>query len=91
MGAALDPLRRGQGRDPGLPRGDHGLHFALQLCVLRLYGRFLTTYDTVPLRIVHHLGRHLGLPPVLLLDPMPGRRPLGSSHGKSPIYRELKS
>jgi hypothetical protein len=47
------------------------LHFALQLCVLRLYGRFLTTYDTVPLRIVNHLGRQLGLPPVLLLDPMP--------------------
>jgi hypothetical protein len=53
-------------------RGDaHRLRFALQLCVLRLYGRFLTTYDAVPLRIVNHLGRQLGLPPMLLLDPMP--------------------
>ena len=50
---------------------DNRLRFALQLCVLRLYGRFLTTYDAVPLRIVNHLGRQLGLPPMLLLDPMP--------------------
>ena len=50
---------------------DNRLRFALQLCVLRLYGRFLTTYDAVPLRIVNHLGRQLGLPPMRLLDPMP--------------------
>ena len=50
---------------------DNRLRFALQLWVLRLYGRFLTTYDAVPLRIVNHLGRQLGLPPMLLLDPMP--------------------
>jgi TnpA family transposase len=50
---------------------DNRLRFALQLCVLRLYGRFLPTYDSVPLRIVNHLGRQLALPPVLLLDPVP--------------------
>ena len=50
---------------------DNRLRFALQRCVLRLYGRFLSTYGAVPLRIVNHLGRQLGLPPMLLLDPMP--------------------
>jgi Domain of unknown function (DUF4158) len=50
---------------------DNRLRFAMQLCVLRLYGRFLPTYDAVPLRIVNHLGRQLALPPMLLLDPVP--------------------
>jgi hypothetical protein len=50
---------------------DNRLRFALQFCVLWLYGRFLPTYDTVPLRLVNHLGRQLALPPMLLLDPMP--------------------
>jgi hypothetical protein len=50
---------------------DNRLRFALQLCVLRLYDRFLPTYDAVPLRIVNHLGRQLALPPVLLLDLVP--------------------
>jgi hypothetical protein len=50
---------------------DNRLRFALQLCILRRYGRSLRTYDPVPLRIVNHLGRQLALPPVLLLDPVP--------------------
>jgi Domain of unknown function (DUF4158) len=51
-------------------RGEaHRRSFALQLCVLRKYGRFLTEYDTVPGRIINHLGHQLGLSPVLFVDP----------------------
>jgi hypothetical protein len=47
--------------------------FALQLCTLRQYGRFLgADYDTVPVRIANHVGRKLGLPPVPL--PVPPAR-----------------
>ena len=53
---------------------DNRLRFALQFYVLRLYGRFLPTYDAVPLHMVNHLGRQLALPPLLLLDPMPRGR-----------------
>lgn len=55
-------------------RGDHmRFSFALQLCTLRQYGRFLgADYDTVPVRIANHVGRQLGLPPVLL--PVPPAR-----------------
>ena len=50
-------------------RGDDSrLRFALQLCTLRQYGRFLVEYEAVPVRIVNHLGRQLGLPPVLFVE-----------------------
>jgi TnpA family transposase len=39
--------------------------FALQLCVLRGYGRFLEAEEAAPVRIVNHLGAQLELPPVL--------------------------
>ena len=47
----------------------HRLSFALQLCALRTYGRFVKDYETVPVRILNHLGRQLGLAPVLFLAP----------------------
>ena len=51
-------------------RGEgHRRSFAVQLCVLRRYGRFLTEYETIPARITNHLGRQLDLPPVLFLEP----------------------
>jgi hypothetical protein len=54
-------------------RGDgHRRRYALQLCMLRTYGRFLDDYQQAPLRIVNHLSRQLQLAPVLFLDP-PGR------------------
>lgn len=53
---------------------DHRRRFALQLCVLRTYGRFLDDYRQAPLRIVNHLSRQIGLAPVLFLD-RPGREP----------------
>jgi TnpA family transposase len=48
---------------------DNCLRFALQLCVLRRFGRFLEEYDDPPVRIVNHLAAQLHLPPVLLLAP----------------------
>jgi TnpA family transposase len=49
-------------------RGDtNRRRFALQLCTLRNYGRFLDDYDLVPVRILTHLGRQLDLPPVLFI------------------------
>jgi hypothetical protein len=51
---------------------DHRRRFALQLCTLRAYGRFLDDYRQAPLKIVSHLSRQLDLPPVLFLNP-PGR------------------
>jgi len=47
----------------------HRRRFAVQLCVLRLYGRFLEDYSPVPVKILNHLGRQLQLPPVLSLSP----------------------
>lgn len=59
----------------GRCRGDdHRRRFALQLCMLRAYGRFLDDYRHAPLRILNHLSRQLGLPPVLFLD-RPAREP----------------
>ena len=53
----------------GRCRGDdHRRRYALQLCVLRTYGRFLDDYRQAPLRIVNHLSRQLQLAPVLFLD-----------------------
>jgi hypothetical protein len=49
-------------------RGDENRrHFALQLCVLRRYGRLLEGGETAPLRILNHLGAQLELPPVLFV------------------------
>jgi hypothetical protein len=52
-------------------RGDDKRHsFALQLCVLRKYGSFLgDDFSYVPVRIMNHIGRQLGLPPVLFVAP----------------------
>ena len=49
-------------------RGDENRrHFALQLCVLRRYGRLLEGGETAPVRILNHLGAQLELPPVLFV------------------------
>jgi hypothetical protein len=51
-------------------RGDANRHrFAIQLCVLRYLGRFVDDYADVPARITNHLGRQLGLLPILLVPP----------------------
>jgi hypothetical protein len=61
-------------------RGDHNRRrFALQLCVLRQYGRFLDRYQDVPVRILNHLNRQLGLIPTVSL-PEAEREATESSH-----------
>ncbi len=51
---------------------DHRRRFALQLCMLRGYGRFLGDYRQASLKILSHLSRQLDLPPVMFVD-RPGR------------------
>jgi hypothetical protein len=53
---------------------DQCRRFALQLCAVRAQGRFLDDYRQAPIKIVNHLSRQLGLPPVLFLD-RSGREP----------------
>jgi Domain of unknown function (DUF4158) len=53
-----------------LCRGEDPIRrFALQLCTLRRFGRFLETDDDPPLQIVNYLGAQLQLSPVLLVAP----------------------
>jgi len=58
---------------------DNRRRFALQLCVLRQYGRFLDRYGEVPVRILNHLNRQLGLRPTVSL-PEAERDATESSH-----------
>lgn len=62
-------------------RSDDKRHsFAIQLCALRAYGRFLgRDFTEVPVRIVNHLGRQLGMPPVLFVVP-PSRKQTDTEH-----------
>ena len=46
---------------------DNRRRFAAQLCVLRQHGRFLDKYGDVPVRILNHLNRQLGLMPTVSL------------------------
>src|SRR5262249_30948509 len=48
---------------------DNRRRFALQLCALRTYGRFVPNHMAVPVRILNYLGRQLDLPPTLFLPP----------------------
>lgn len=48
---------------------DNRRRFALQLCALRLFGRFVPHHMAVPVRILNSLGRQLDLPPTLFLPP----------------------
>lgn len=48
---------------------DNRRRFAIQLCVLRKYGRFLDSRISVPIKILNYLSRQLELNPVLFLDP----------------------
>lgn len=58
---------------------DNRRRLALQLCVLRQYGRFLDQYQEVPVRILNHLNRQLGLTPLVSL-PETERDATESSH-----------
>src|ERR1022692_4079198 len=47
---------------------DNRRRFAIQLCVLRRYGRFLEDFQYVPARVLNHISRQLRLPPILSLS-----------------------
>ncbi|MCC7531061.1 MAG: DUF4158 domain-containing protein [Candidatus Melainabacteria bacterium] len=50
-------------------RGDaNRVRFAIQLCVLRKYGRFLENYSSISARILNYHCRQLDIPPLLSLD-----------------------
>ena len=54
---------------------DNRRRFAAQLCVLRQHGRFLEQYGDVPVRILNHLNRQLGLMPQFRCRRPSARRP----------------
>ena len=75
----IDPSEEELVRDWTLSDGDRDevrrcrgasnrLRFALQLCVFRRYGRFLSDFATVPIRLANHLGRQLDHAPVLFME-----------------------
>ena len=68
----LDEIRR-------CYRAGNRLRFALQLCILRRYGRFVSDFSTVPARIANHLGRQLDLAPVLFVE-LPVREATDLTH-----------
>src|SRR6516225_3589708 len=53
----------------GCRGNDSRLRFAIQLCVMRRYGRFVDDYAGVSARILNFLSRQLDLPPVLAVEP----------------------
>jgi len=60
--ADLDEVRR--------CRGDSNRHrFAVQLCAMRALGHFIDDVCEVPVRITNHVGRQIGRPPVLFIEP----------------------
>lgn len=68
---------------------DNQIGFALQLCVLRQHGRFLTDFSDLPTRIVNHLAKQLELPPLLFLR-YPEREATDLTH-RSTAISELAS
>jgi site-specific recombinase XerD len=55
-------------REVLLCRGEENRRrFALQLCVLRWYGRLLEPEETAPVRVANYMGAQLALPPVLFV------------------------
>src|SRR4029453_3860136 len=48
---------------------DNRRRFALQLCALRTYGRFVPNQAVVPARFLNYRGRPLDFPPPLFLPP----------------------
>ena len=54
----LEEIRRSRSSIPKI-------HFAVQLCVLRKYGRFLRPFN-IPLRIINHISIQIGLEAVLI-------------------------
>jgi hypothetical protein len=61
-------------------RGDaQRRRFAVQLCTLRIYGRFLPEAVAATVAITNHLARQLGLP-LVLFEEVPGRFATETEH-----------
>tara|TARA_R110000868_G_scaffold173894_1_gene410305 strand:- start:4851 stop:5240 length:390 start_codon:yes stop_codon:yes gene_type:complete len=58
-------LSDGDIREVGKYRRNSRLFMAIQLCAMRLYGRFLAEVSDLSPRIVNYLNNQLGLPPSL--------------------------
>ena len=58
-------LAEGDREEIGKYRKSFRLYMAIQLCAVRLYGRFLTPVHDVSPRIANYLGSQLDLPPSL--------------------------
>lgn len=62
-------LFRSFAREAMRSRGSaHRHRFALQLCALRTLGTFIDDVSKLPVRITNHVGRQLGLSPLLFLE-----------------------
>lgn len=61
-------------------RGADNKHrFAIQLCALRTLGRFAGDYESVPVRVVNHIGTQLGLAATLFIK-APARPATDTGH-----------
>ena len=65
----------------GKHRKSYRLYFALQLCAVRIYGRFLNQVHDLSPRIVNYLGSQLDLPPSLSVE-VPQREATYLQHRK---------
>ena len=63
----------------GKYRKDFRLFVAVQLCSVRLYGRFLTPVHDLSPHIVNYLGQQLALPPSLAIE-VPERKATYTDH-----------
>jgi TnpA family transposase len=66
----------------GKYRKSYRLYIAIQLCAVRLYGRFLNQVHDVSPRIVNYLGSQLDLPPSLTIQ-VPEREATYLEHRKN--------
>ena len=65
--------------------------FAIQLCVLRQRGHFMSPEQTrVPLRIVNHLGGQLGFQPTLFLPPIHRLATLKEQRKRIRVYLDFR-
>ncbi len=66
----------------GKYRKNTRLFIAIQLCAVRLYGRFLNDVHELSPRIVNYLNGQLDLPPVLTIE-VPDRKATYAEHRKN--------
>ena len=79
---ARDWTLSGEDREElGKYRTNFRLFLAVQLCAVRLYGRFVQQVQDLSPRIINYLGSQLGLPPALTIE-VPDRRATYSEQRK---------